>query len=412
MKRNYKYNIGDKIQCKDGSYNTIIEKTKGNRGVSAYFCSCEKGHTFKKDQSRIDTICPYCINFKVEKGMNDISTTNKKMFSIIKDKQFCYTHHDGSDVCTEFICPICGFSVIKSPRYVKKYGLRCPVCSDGYSYGEKFFINLLNTINIKFITQYSSKNAKWCGKYKYDFYLIDYDCIIEVNGEQHYKTTHWNTFENEHVNDEVKKELAQKYVKNYVVIDARKSELNYIKNSIFNSKLKELLHLESHCINWEEIQKNTLIPIIKPIVEKYNNYSKNISELSKIFHLSNPTIVKYLKAASLLNLCDYNPEDKKKQVLLKNHSMNSEKGSKPIICLEDNRVFRNARILQEFSNELYKVNLDFRTISLVCNGKKKSYKGHTFKFITREEFNNIKDINPNMAFGDKFYIMEEVKYVS
>ena len=32
MKRNYKYNIGDKIQCKDGSYSTILEQTVGSAG--------------------------------------------------------------------------------------------------------------------------------------------------------------------------------------------------------------------------------------------------------------------------------------------------------------------------------------------------------------------------------------------
>ena len=50
MRRNYKYDIGDKVQCKDGSYHTIIERTTGNRGKSAYICKCEKGHLYQKNQ--------------------------------------------------------------------------------------------------------------------------------------------------------------------------------------------------------------------------------------------------------------------------------------------------------------------------------------------------------------------------
>ena len=52
MKRNYKYNIGDKIQCKDGSYSTILEKTVGKRNESAYVCKCNKGHIYMNDCRR------------------------------------------------------------------------------------------------------------------------------------------------------------------------------------------------------------------------------------------------------------------------------------------------------------------------------------------------------------------------
>lgn len=408
MARLYKYDVGDKIQCKDDSYNIIVSKTVGKRNESAYMCNCENGHLFKKYQTRINTRCPYCINFIVEKGINDISTTNKEMFDMIKDKEYAYNHHDNSTEKIEFICPICKHIHVKSPNLVKKYGLGCPHCSDGYSYGEKFIMYLLDSLNIRYINQYSSKDVEWCDKYRYDFYLYDYDCIIEVHGEQHYKNTRWGTYEDIHNNDVKKELLAKKYVKYYIVLDVRKSELNYIKKSILLSQLINILYLSKDMINninWEEINKKSLLPIIENIVEKYNNYSKDISELSKLLHFSKPTIVYYLKEAALLNLCDYNSEYKAKKTLENNHAMNSERGSKPIICLEDSNVFRNSRILQSNSVELYGKFLDFRYISSVCNGHKKSAKGLHFKFITRNEFNNIKDTTPSLAFGNKFYIL-------
>lgn len=406
MKR--KYNIGDKVQCKDGSYNTVVGRTVDKNGRGMYICRCAKGHESIKVTSKVDTRCPYCINQKVAKGINDISTTNKKMFEMIKDKEFAYTHHDNSPDVTEFMCPICGFIVEKSPHYIKQYGLRCPHCSSGYSYGERFMMNLLDDIGIKYITQFSSKNAKWCGKYRYDFYLKDYDCIIEIQGDQHYRNTTWYSYENIHSIDLAKMELANRNVKKYILINARKSEFVHIKQSILDSELNQLLYLNNGNIDWEHIHQRTVVPIIKLISEKYNNYSKNISVLSNFFHVSNPTIVYYLKEAALLGMCDYDPVLKKKEILKLNHSNNSEKGSKPIICIEDSRVFRNAKILQKLSNELYGKQLDFRAISAVCHGKRNKHKDLHFKFISRMNFNEVKDSTPELAFGDKFILLREV----
>lgn len=406
MKR--KYCIGDKIRCKDGSYNTVVGRTVNKNGKGMYICNCEKGHEMIKATSKVDTKCPYCINQKVAKGINDISTTNKSMFEMIKNKEFAYTHHDNSPDVTEFRCPICGFIVEKSPQYIKKYGLRCPHCSSGYSYGERFIMNFLDNLDIKYITQYSSKNAKWCGRYRYDFYLKDYDCIIEVQGDQHYRNTTWYSYENIHSIDIKKMELGHKNVKKYILINARKSEFGYIKQSILNSELNKLLYLNDRDIDWEYIHQKTITPIIKLISERYNNYSEDISVLSNLFHVSNPTIVYYLKEASLLGMCDYNPVLKKEKILKLNHANNSEKGSKPIICIEDSRVFRNAKILQKLSDDLYDKHLDFRAISAVCHGKRNKYKNLHFKFISRIDFNKIKDSTPELAFGDKFILLQEV----
>lgn len=232
----------------------------------------------------------------------------------------------------------------------------------------------MDELNIKYINQFSSKNQKWCKRYLYDFYLYDFDCIIEVHGIQHYKDTTWNTYEAEHKNDVAKMNLAKKNVKIYIIIDARKSELYYIKHSILNSELATLLDLPHQNINWDKIHKNAVSPIINIIADKYNNHSKNISDISNILHLSNPTIVHYLKEASKLNMCDYDSELKINSTLINNHKMNSERGSKPIICLEDSKLFRNAKILQEMSESLYGTKLDTRAVSAVCNKKGRNIK--------------------------------------
>lgn len=409
--RNYKYDIGDKLFCKDGSYNLIVEKTTGDRGESAYMCKCKNEHTYKKLQTKINGKCPYCINYIVEKGVNDISTTNQDMFSMIKDKNFSYTHHDNSTKKTEFICPICSRIIFTSPCLVKNRGLSCPHCSDGISYGEKFIMNLLEEFGVEYITQFSSKNAVWCRKYKYDFYIERYDTIIEVHGLQHYKDTTWSSFEDIHRNDIDKKTLAQEHITNYIELDVQKSELNYIKRSILYSDILQILKPISYDetnIPWKRLHKKSVSPIIERIVYQYNNYTHDITELSKILHIARNTIVRYLKEAALLNMCNYNPIYEKEKTLKENHSKNSERASKPLICLEDSKVFRNARILENHSVNIYKKHLYSSNISAVCNGKDKSLKGLHFQFITRQMFNDIKDNTPNLAFGDRFDILEDV----
>ena len=408
MKRNYKYNIGDKIQCKDGSYSTILEKTVGKRNESAYVCKCNKGHIYERLQTRIDRNCPYCSNKIIKQGINDISTTNKDLFSMLVDKDFGYTHCETSQEKTDFKCPTCKRVIYKSPYLIKHQGLCCPHCSDGYSYGEKFIMNLLNVIGVDYITQYSSKDATWCENYRYDFYIPSVDCIIEVHGLQHYEDCSWCSCEEVQKNDLNKKELAEKYVSKYIVLDVRYSTLKYIKQSILRSELDDILMLYcfSNKFTWKELHKKSISPIIDEIIKYYNNGITDVTELANLLKISNPTIVRYLKDASSMNLCDYDPEKKRIDILNKNHAFNSERTSKPIMCVEDGRVYRNSRIAEENSMEIYGKQLDRRNIHDVCSGRQKTTKGLYFKFISRQEFNDIKNNTPEMAFGDEFVILE------
>lgn len=411
MKRNYKYCIGEKVKNKYGDYFEILQQTTDNRGGSAYICKCNKNHIFFKRQTKIYTSCPYCTNRIIEKGVNDISTTNYELFNMLIDKDFEYSHCETSQEKTDWKCSTCNNIIHnRTPYSILERGLCCPSCSDGISYGEKFIYNLLNEIGVDFVYQLSSKKVDWCDKYKYDFYIPCVDCIIEVMGLQHYKDCSWSTYEETHKNDLFKKKLALNNVKYYIELDARYSNLNYIKQSILRSKLDDILSLFLYHISWKKIHKKSLSSILDTIVDKYNNVTKDINDLSDMTGLSNVTIVRYLKNANELRLCDYDTKNKKIDTLNKNHSMNSERYSKPVMCLNDGNVFRNAKIAQSISDELYNKHLDSRNISTVCHGKEKATKGFRFKFIPRSEFNRIKEEIPEKAFGDYFFLLDQEEF--
>ena len=133
--------------------------------------------------------CACCSNYIVVKGINDISTTNPDLVKYFVNIEDTYIHTYSSNDKVLIKCPECGFEkeMIISDLYKRGFG--CLQCSDSISFPEKVMYNLLKQLNVKFITQYSKTYAKWCNKYKYDFYfkLNNEEYIIETHGLQHYK---------------------------------------------------------------------------------------------------------------------------------------------------------------------------------------------------------------------------------
>ena len=83
-------------------------------------------------------------------------------------------------------CPIHGD--FEQTPHSHLQGCGCPKCNQ--SHGERFISNYLLQNNISFIEQYQVKVPAYIrerGYVQIDFYLPDYNCFIEYNGEQHYK---------------------------------------------------------------------------------------------------------------------------------------------------------------------------------------------------------------------------------
>ena len=95
----------------------------------------------------------------------------------------------------------------------------------------------------------SEKTFSWSNRKRYDYYLSDYNCIVEIHGAQHFYYTGLSerTLEEEQKNDNWKKDIAIKNGierENYVVIDARDTSLDSIKSQVKNSKLSEFYNFD------------------------------------------------------------------------------------------------------------------------------------------------------------------------
>ena len=247
--------------------------------------------------------CACCSNKKAILGANTIWDTDRWMvgLGVSEEDAKKYTKSSGKKI--EVICPYCKRKKKAQIRDIFRHKSIGCICGDGFSYPEKFISNILNQLKIDFITQLSYKNFEWCNDKKYDFYLPEYNTIIEAHGEQHYTKSFFNaggkTLEEEQENDRVKKELAlANGINKYIVIDCRRSEMEWIRGSILNSELAKLFSLSK--IDWIKCEKFALPNLVKEVCEYWNN--KEEWETTVTIAKNNPwgikvesTILKYIK---------------------------------------------------------------------------------------------------------------------
>lgn len=379
-KRNFKiidreYRLKEKIDSKSNStylYNQKYYKYHCNK------CGAELW-MIENDLLRGNG-CACCKGLTVVRGINDISTTNPKMTKYFKNVGDVYTHTYYSNEKVIMKCPDCETEREMKIGYLYNYGFSCPVCNDGISYPEKLMGSVLKQLKIDFKTQLSKTTFKWCNQYRYDFYfnLNDEEYIIETHGKQHYKESGFKmSLEEVQENDRIKKELALKNnikEENYIIIDCRKSELEFIKNNIIHSKLNKIFDLNT--IDWIEIDKKSQNNLVKEVCDYWNlhnninNENLTINEIGDIFYLDRHTSSKYLKIGNKLKWCTYDKNKEKQVEIFKNGKSLG--------------VFKSISDLERKSKELIGEELHHGNISYSCRNNK-SYKGFTFKYVESEK---------------------------
>jgi hypothetical protein len=108
----------------------------------------------------------------------------------------------------------------------------CPRCKS--SKGETTIENFLKNSNINYITEKRFPNCKNKRPLPFDFYLPDYDSVIEFQGGQHYFPVKWfggeESFENIKFRDKIKREFC--YANNISYIEINNQNLNELQTII------------------------------------------------------------------------------------------------------------------------------------------------------------------------------------
>lgn len=246
--------------------------------------------------------CAVCSkNGFVAPSINSIHALRPEIEIFLKNKDDAIKYAPKSDQKLECICPDCGKEYIRSCAKISDYGVPC-ACGDGFSYPEKFMFDALRQLKVNFKPQYYLEGSM----FRYDFYLLDYNIILEVNGIQHYKQK-WER--NEVENDKKKKDFAFScgYTDdNYIVLDCRESNIQFIKKSIMNSQLNKLFNCSSiDFIQCAEFASHNLVSE----ASKLWSSGKNIQEISQEMLLDKHTIISYLKQGNDIGWCIYQVGD-------------------------------------------------------------------------------------------------------
>ena len=423
----WQYEIGQKIADEGKDLLIIdrkIEKIKRNDGsienkkfykYKCLKCGFDCGRHYSKNKKKIleeywiaegnlkklkQCSCCSSPSKLIVEGINDITTTDPWMIPYI-GLEVAKTHSRGSREKIYPFCPDCGRKIKKTPikELIRLKGIKC-FCNDSVSYPEKFIFKILEDLKINFKTQLGEKDYLWCKNYKYDFYfeLNEEKYIIETHGSQHYLNSgFWKmggrTLEEEQENDKKKKELAlQSGIKeeNYIIIDCRKSEKDWIKENILKSGLNDLFDLS--VIDWDKCEEFALSNLIKIACNyKKNNPELTTAQIGKIMNLSRDTICIYLKKGSQLGWCNYNPKEEKRKA----HSKNGLSKGKKVEVFKDGYslgIFPSCSELSRQSEKLFGVKLVQTTITKSYLDKEKLYKGFIFRTPSNDyEEENIED---------------------
>lgn len=329
--------------------------------------------------------CPYCVGQRVN-NTNCLWTTHPEIAKSLKNPGIGYEFSAGSGKKVKFKCCNCGNVSNKTIYHVTRKGFTCTRCSDGLSYPEKFMMNVLQQLHINFETQKVfewSKNItcndqKLNGTKKYDFYIPSLSMVIETHGKQHYEEesfTHGRTLKEEKKNDKIKEELAiENGIENYIVINCKYSEIEYIKNNII-IQLNNIFEMSG--IDWTECGKFACKSLVKIACDLWNCGIKSTVEIGKKLKLSSSCIVRYLKQGVKLSWCDYDP----KEVMKNNGRNNGGNNSRKIIQLTiNNKLIKEWNSGVEAASSLNISN----KIPDVCKGKRKSAGG--YKWMYKEDY--------------------------
>ena len=198
------YNVGDNIitDTKNITITDISKKKQSdgsNKTVYKYRCNicgfdCNDvyrggqyiGELWQESfQLERNKQCSCCSSKVVKSDINSIFITHpylSKYFAELNEaKQYNYL----SNKIVKMKCPYCGEEKYMRIADLYKQGFACPRCSDGIPIGERIMYIILKENNINFIKEYEFPNTR----YKYDFYIKDFNMIIETNGKQHYEET-------------------------------------------------------------------------------------------------------------------------------------------------------------------------------------------------------------------------------
>lgn len=229
LRGHFKYFISDSYSYKYDIGHTekeweVVQHTRNNHGGKRYVL---KDLTVKDERFlEIDESKLLSRGFpKQKKKLKDISHLYNK---VTNNKYLDY--YVGSSKRIKCFCNTCGEIVTTEPRYITLKTVNCVDCTNAISFPERVMQSVLEDNNIEYDREVIIKELN---NKRIDFVVNvnNRKEFIEVNGAQHYIKDHrW--YGHSIKSDNEKKEYAKENNIPIYFIDARKSDIDYISQSI------------------------------------------------------------------------------------------------------------------------------------------------------------------------------------
>lgn len=208
-------------------------------------------------------------------------------------------------------CTGCGIEKVTTPNTLTRYGFSCSICSKGY-FPEQMFIAYSEVKKLGFLHQQTLPNSNR------RFDSVDYELriICEQHGSQHYdRTSPW--YKRTDKSDKEKREYCKENGWLLIELDCRKSEFEFIKNSINNCEHLPNILPEDEVEILQLIEKNKHYDT-KEIVRLYES-GLSTFKIGEIYNMSYGNVNKILRKNNIKlrkNGEKLNSQDKKEVVKL------------------------------------------------------------------------------------------------
>lgn len=198
------------LKCSENGYTLLTQKDEIQNNVTyiRYICPIHGEHSARISNFLNNKKYPKCAIDKASEryrlSIDEVKTRIHKLGGVVLNAD---EYKNNCEKNLKIICFECGQPFTTSLSCFEEHGGQvCPDCSNSESVGEKKIRHYLEDRKIEFITQKWFVECRDKRPLPFDFYLSNYNIIIEFDGRQHFGETNYFTysFEETKRHDEIK----------------------------------------------------------------------------------------------------------------------------------------------------------------------------------------------------------------
>ena len=265
-----------------------------------HYIKCEYENREKVYPVQIIKECKINSLIKVNKSPLDKPTPENWLYQrtdlhkFVDNPDDLKNYHMGSGKTYKWKCPSCGKRFNKRILDVTQWGMSCDLCSSGFSKNERLVSIILTKIKEGYVTQKEFSDCRIKQSLPFDFYLPQYNMVIETHGAQHYEEVKfYKTNEHTLKSDKIKKKYCKDNNIQYCEINCSSG-----KNIDTINQLKEIIKIDlteqelKECM-WESMHNTDGIDTT--LIQNLYNCFWSPREIEEYMNIGRGRVMKILK---------------------------------------------------------------------------------------------------------------------